>query len=405
MMTLKIAFRNIFRQRRRTVLTMLTMIGGFSLAAVSIGWSDGTYSNVINMFTRNQLGHIQIHHQGYLERRSIHKTIDNYNLVGAELDTLNGVVAWSPRMYAAGLASVGEKSSAARIIGVDPAKESRATRFDRKVIGGSSFAPAPSNQAILGEGLATRLEADVGDELVVVSQAADGSIANDLYTVIGISSGGDRISDQTSLYLHLDDAQELFVLDDRIHEIAVVAHDLDIVDDLTRKIQVALHDSALEAASWKEFAHSFYTAMKADQQGAWIMLLVIMLVVAVGVLNTVLMTVLERRREYGVLRAIGTAPAQVFRLVLLEVLIMAAFSLIIGSGVAYVVNYILSIYGIELPHAFTYGGIEFTAMYAEINWRSFYLPAACVLFTAAVVSVFPAARAARIRPAKAMRLH
>jgi putative ABC transport system permease protein len=405
MMTLKMAFRNIFRQKRRTVLTMLTMVGGFTLAAISIAWSDGTYSNVINMFTRNQLGHIQIHRRGYLERRSIHKTIDDYGAIGNMLDTLKGVEAWAPRVYAAGLASVADKSTAAQIVGIDPARENRATRFDRKITRGSSLTDQPSHEAVLGTGLAARLEAEVGDELVIVSQAADGSIANDLYTVVGIASSGGGIAEQTNLYLHLVEAQQLFVLDSRIHEIAVVATDLDKVDDLTEKIQAGLDNPALKVASWKEFAHSFYTAMKADQQGAWIMLFVIMLVVAVGVLNTVLMTVLERRREYGVLRAIGTAPAQVFRLVLVEVVIMALFSLVIGSGIAYVVNYVLSIHGIEMPQSFTYGGIEFTTMYTEINSRSFYMPAVAVLLTALIVSLFPAARAAQIEPAKAMRLH
>lgn len=405
MMTLKIALRNIFRQKRRSVLTISTMVGGFVLAAISIAWSDGTYSNVINMFTRNQLGHIQIHHHDYLERRSIHKTIDSVHAVASALDTLDGIQAWTPRVYAAGLASVGDKSSAARIIGIEPESESRATRFDRKITDGSTMAAEPSHQAVLGNGLATRLDATVGDSLVIVSQAADGSIANDIYEIVGIASTGDRMTDQTSLYLHIADAQQLFVLGDRIHEIAVIAADLDDVDDLTENIQAALNSTTLDAASWTEFAHSFYIAMKADQQGAWIMLFVIMLVVAVGVLNTVLMTVLERRREYGVLRAIGTAPNQVFTLVILEVMIMAMMSLAIGAGLAYLANYALSIHGIDMPQAFTYGGVEFKTMYTEINLRSFYLPALAVALSAAIVSIVPATRAAHIEPAKAMRLH
>jgi len=384
---------------------LLTMMGGFFLAAISIAWSDGTYSNVINMFTRNQLGHIQIHHRDYLERRSIHKTISDYNSIGSMLDSLDGVNSWSPRLFAAGLASVKDKSSAANIIGIDPDRENATTRFSQKITEGQSLEPSPSHQAILGSGLAHRLKARINDTLVIVSQAADGSIANDLYTIRGIASTGDEMTDQTSLYLHLEDAQDLFVLGQRVHEIAVIASYLDIVDRLTAEIQASLDDSTLEAASWKDFSRSFYNAMKADQQGAWIMLFVVMLVVAVGVLNTVLMTVLERRREYGVLRAIGTSPLRVFRLVILEVTTLALFAIVIGVALAYPVNYILSINGIELPQSFTYGGIEFSTMYTEVNLRSYYLPALCVLITAVIVSLFPAARAARIEPARAMRLH
>ncbi len=405
MMTSKIAFRNIFRQKRRSFLTILTMFGGFALAAVSIAWSDGTYSNVINMFTRNQLGHVQIHREGYLDRKSIHKTIDNYNDVASILDTIDNVVSYTPRLYSAGLASVDDKSSAAQIIGIDPQKENKATRFDKKVIKGQTLSGKPSMEVILGRGLATRLKADVSDSLVIVSQAADGSIANDIYYITGIIESGDDLSDQSSLYLHIKDAQELFWLHGRIHEVAVVASDLDVVDELTMNIKKAIDNPDLAVASWKEFAKSFYQAMRADQQGAWIMLFVVILVVAVGVLNTVLMTVLERRREYGVLRAIGTSPKEIFTLVLTEVIMMALIGIAIGLAASYAVNYYLSIDGIRMPEPFTYGGIKFTHMYTELNIRSYIIPGIAVIITAIVVSLFPARQAAKVAPAKAMRMH
>jgi len=405
MMTLKIAFRNIFRQKRRSFLTILTMFGGFALAAVSIAWSDGTYSNVINMFTRNQLGHVQIHREGYLDRKSIHKTIDNYNDVASILDTIDNVVSYTSRLYSAGLASVDDKSSAAQIIGIDPQKENKATRFDKKVIKGQTLSGKPSMEVILGRGLAIRLKADVSDSLVIVSQAADGSIANDIYYITGIIESGDDLSDQSSLYLHIKDAQELFWLHGRIHEVAVVASDLDVVDELTNNIRQAIDNPELAVASWKEFARSFYQAMRADQQGAWIMLFVVILVVAVGVLNTVLMTVLERRREYGVLRAIGTSPKEIFTLVLTEVIMMALIGIAVGLAASYAVNYYLSIDGIRMPEPFTYGGIKFTHMYTELNIRSYIIPGIAVIITAIVVSLFPARQAAKVAPAKAMRMH
>ncbi|MGD8922100.1 MAG: ABC transporter permease [Candidatus Zixiibacteriota bacterium] len=405
MLTLRIAFRNIFRQKRRTILTVLTMFGGFTLASISIAWSDGTYSRVINMFTRNRLGHIQVHRQGYLERRSIYKTIDNYMAVGDTIAAVPGVEAWAPRLYAAGLVSIGDKSSATQVIGIDPKLEDNATRFEKKIIEGRSFSFEPGHQTILGQGLAEVLSAKIGDTLVIVSQAADGSIANDAYSVIGIMSSGNKLSDRSSMYLHLRDAQELFVLPDRAHEIVVIAYHLSAVGRLAGEIRTALDNPQLSVETWEQFAHSFYTAMKADQRGSWIMLFIILLVVAVGVLNTVLMTVLERRREYGVMRAIGTAPGEIFRLVTLEVLFMAVIGLIIGFGVAYLVNYLLSINGVYMGQSFTYGGIEFSRMYTEINARSFWIPAISVLLTAVLVSVFPALRAAKTAPARSMRMH
>jgi ABC-type lipoprotein release transport system permease subunit len=402
---LKIAFRNIFRQKRRTILTVLTMFGGFALAAVSIAWSDGTYAHVINMFTRNQLGHIQIHRKGYLDRPSIYKTINDYRTLGRALDTLPDIENWAPRLYSAGLASVGDNSSAASIIGIDPGKEEQATHFSKKITSGRTFSSNSASEAIVGKGLAIVLGASVDDSVVIVSQAADGSIANDIYRIVGVFSSDEQLSERSNLYLPLGTAQTLFVLEGRVHEIAVVCRHLDEVDETAALIRSVIQQDNLAVATWKQFAKSFYQAMQADQQGAWIMLFVILLVVAVGVLNTVLMTVLERRREYGVLRAVGTAPGEIFRLVIYEVLIMAGISLILGAIIAYVVNYLLSVQGLPMPEAFTYGGITFSRMYTEVNAHSFYIPAICVILTAIVVSLFPAGKAARIEPAKAMRIH
>jgi putative ABC transport system permease protein len=401
----KIAFRNIFRQKRRTVLTVLTMFGGFSLAAVSIGWVDGTYSHTIDMFTRSRLGHIQIHRRGYLDKPSIYKTIDHYLSLGDTLQKVKGVQCWAPRLYSAAVVSCGDKSSAAQVVGVDPAMEDRATHFSNKTTRGRSLSDDPSGQAMLGEGLAMILDASPGDTVVVVSQAADGSIANDLYVVAGLLSTGDKALDRTYMYLHLKDAQDLFALDGRVHEIAVIVYHLGSVDAVAAAISKAIKRDNLEVATWKEFSKSFYRAMKADKRGNWIMLFVILLVVAVGVLNTVLMTVMERRREYGVMRAIGTTSGQVIKLVLAEVLIMALIGIAFGAVAGYIGNYLLSVYGIPMPEALTYGGVVFNKAYAEINARSFYIPAICVLITALAVALPPAVKAARTAPARAMRMH
>ena len=401
----KIAFRNTLRQKRRTILTALTMVGGFVLAAISIGWSDGTYNSIINMFTRNQLGHIQIHQKGYLDKPSLYKTIDDYKKIGEKISDIRGVESWTPRLFAAGLASVGDKSSAVQIRGIDPEKEQKATRFDQKIIQGRSLSREPSHEAVLGKGLAQVLEAGLSQEVVIVSQAADGSIANDIYTITGILSSGDDASDRMSLYLHLEEAQELFVLAGEVHEIALVVEKLGQVDRITIEIKKILDNPDLEVSPWQVFAKSFYRAMKVDKEGMWVMIFVIILIVAVGVLNTVLMSVLERIREYGVQKAVGTRPKHIFWQVILEINFIAIGSILLGALLSFIFNHLLSINGISLPFSFTYGGVEFKKMYAEVNFRTFIIPALTVILSALVVGVFPAFKAARVEPAKAMRMH
>ena len=401
---LKIAFRNIFRQRRRTVLTALAMIVGFTLSSVFIGWSDGAYSDIISMFTRNRIGHIQVHRAGYLDKPSLYDVIDSYESIGEKIAGVEGVEAWTPRIYSAGLGSVGDKTMGVQIIGVDVEREVKATRFDRKIIRGAMFSDA-AREAILGVGLARILKADVGREIVLVTQGTDGAIANDLYKIVGIAESGDKATDRMACYLHIDDAQDLLVLDGRVHEIAVLAEALDRVPKITAAIEAQINDSTLEVSPWQVVAKSFYRAMQADRQGDLIGRMIIMLIVAIGVLNTVLMSVLDRTREYGVLKAMGTKPGQIFGVVVAEVTFIALGSIAIGALFGASLNYLLSIYGISLPQEFSYGGIVFQTMYAAVTVRSLAIPAVTVLVSAIFVSLFPALRAARIAPASAMRTH
>jgi putative ABC transport system permease protein len=404
MLTFRIAWRNIFRQKRRTLLTVLTMFGGFALSSLSIGWADGTYNRIIEMFTRNRLGHIQIHAKGYLDKPSLYRSIKDYQAVGRRIEKIKDVEDWAPRVYSAGLASVGDKSAGVQIVGIDPDRETRATHFDRKIVHGKNFSPSASHEVILGKNLAQTLQAKTGDELVIVSQGADGSIADDLYKVVGVIESGDATLDRVSLYLHLKDAQELLVLGKQVQEIAVIAYKLNQVKKLTQRIRQALDDFDLEILPWQEFARSFYTAMQADKEGSWIMLFIVILVVAIGVLNTVLMTVLERTREYGLMRAIGTRPVQVFKLVVYEVTLMAIIGILLGIALSLPVNYLLSRHGIPMPRSFTYGGMEFTHYYSEVNAPSIYMPAITVIFSAILVSLFPALKAAKVAPARALRI-
>jgi ABC-type lipoprotein release transport system permease subunit len=405
MLLLKMAFRNIFRQKRRTFFTALTMIGGFALACISIGWADGSYNNIIDMFTRGWLGHIQIHYKDYLDSPSIYKTIDNYDEIGKKLMKIKGVTNWTARVFSAGLASFKDKTSGVQIIGIDPEREDKTTGFHKKIIKGGYFKKGIKNRILIGKGLAKIIKAKIGDKIILVSQGADGSMANDIFTVSGIVSTDDDFFDRTSFYMKLDDAREFLVLGNKVHEIAITVDKLKDVGKIDEKISLALKNSDLSVAPWQEFAKDFYKAMKADKGGMWISLFVIILVVAVGVLNTILMSVFERIREYGVLKALGTRPSDIILLVLYEANIIAIFSIFIGAIIGFAVNYYLSLHGIRLSQSFTYGGMKFSEMMAEINLRSFIIPGITVLLTTIIVGFFPALKAAKTDPAKSLRFH
>lgn len=405
MVVAKMAFRNIFRQKRRTLFTGLSVGGGFALAAIFIGWADGSYDSIINQFTRTRLGQIQVHAAGYLDKPTLYKTIPDPARIEPLLDRTRGVESWAPRVYAAGLASLGDKTAGVQIIGVDPEREERTTRMSRMIVRGGPLAGPEARQALVGRGLADILGARPGDDIVLLSQGADGSIAEDQFALAGVVSTGDDVTDRTAFYLPLRTAQDYLVLDDQVHEIAVVIAKLGRARAISAELGAAIGDRSVAVEPWQVFAKSFYQAMKADKAGMWVMLLVIVIIVAVGVLNTVLMAVLERRREYGLLKALGTKPGRIVRLVLLEVLFLSILASLAGAAVGLGTNAVLSRHGIKFGSGLTYGGMVFDTMTSEINLRSFIIPAITVVLCAVAVSLVPAIKAARTEPARTMRMH
>lgn len=415
----KLAWRNIFRQKRRTILTIMTMTGGFVLSSLSIGWMEGSYSGMILFFTNHQTGQIQVHKDGYLESPSIYDTINSYNTVGERISDKNNVRAWAPRIYVGALlasreagASYGiySNSAAAAIIGIDPVMEENATQFSEQIIEGNMLTASEADsslratgQILLGKQLATILNVSVGDSLVLFSQAADGSGADRKYAVQGIVSTGSNEVDRTTCYLTLADAQLLFALENRVHEIAVMTTSLREVDTAAKEISLMTDSIGLSTASWKVFAKEFYAGMKADETQLKITLAIIIGVAALGVLNTILMMVLERRREFGVMKAIGTKPKSIIRMIVLEANVMGLLSIILGGIISTIGLLILSKHGLILNPPLDYGGFVFREMVASISPACYWIPSLSVMITSSIVSLIPAWKAAHTDAAKSLR--
>jgi len=402
MLTFKLALRNLTRQKRRTIYTGLSMLVGFVLAGFFIGWADGTYNHMIDKFTRNRLGHIQVHREGYLDKPSLYKTIGNPEDVGSRIGGYERVESWAPRIYSAGLVSITEKSAGAEIIGVDPQREDATTEFSKKVVEGRYF--EENGEVLIGKELAKILKGGVGDEIAIFSQAADGSIAENLYKVVGLLDMGDPRLNRSAFYMQLADARELLVLYNQAHEIAVTLHDLRQVDTVHQALQSEFADTELSVVPWQEFAKEFYRAMQADKNGMYISLVVVILVVAITILNTILMSVMERQKEYGVLKAIGTRPGSIVKMVVAETSILALLAIVIGSILTFFLNLYMAEHGLHLGSPINWGGVQLEYMKGEVNFRSFFLPAVTVALTSLAVCLFPAIKAARTEPAKTMRV-
>ena len=407
MLTLKIAYRNIFRQRRRSVLTGLSMTGGYMLFVFSLSLLEGSYGNIIDIFTLDKTGHIQVHKDDYLDRPKIYKSIRDRQTLEKALGSNEDIISFSPRVFAPALAYAGEKTAPSQVIGVSAEQEPTVTRLIQKVTEGKYFDAAPNAdgyfKAMIGKGISINLDIGVGDEVVLISQGADGSIANDIFIVSAVI--GTRTSfDRMAIYLPLIPAQMFLSLGSDVHEYALLVEDKDDNEEVAQTLQEALEPSMPElvVAPWQVVESTFYRTMQSDKQGNYFTIGLIVFIVFIGVLNTVLMSVLERTREFGVLRSIGCRPFELVKLILLETVLLASLSVIIGLALVFPIVLWFTEVGLLIPEPIDMGGVTFQHMKGEFSAAIFLLPMAFILATAALISIPPGIRAARILPRDAL---
>lgn len=421
MLIVKLAFRNILRNRRRSLLTLLSMGGGFFLLCLTLSMSEGSYSNIINIFTQDHTGHVQVHKENYLERPSLYKTINHADEIITQLEQQPLVLGVAPRIYSPSLAYGKNKTFPAQVIGIDPDREAKTTRLENKISEGHYLAREVINQvtnlegnqistdsyfpAMIGFSLAKNLQLTIGDELVLISQGIDGSIANDIFEVVAIV--GDVGSyERMNVYIHLSAMRDFLSMQgdtSKVHELAIILSSQSEAREFAVNTQLALENKSLSVDPWQVVESSFYKSMQADKKGSYVSMGIIIFIVSIGVLNTILMGTLERTREFGVLKAIGTRPVAVFTLIMLESFVLAIISCLLGLALALPVCFWLAGVGISMPEPIDMGGIIFDTMLGEVSWFVVLLPSIVVISSTLIVSFIPAIRAAKISPLKALQ--
>lgn len=402
----KLAYRNVLRQRRRSLLTGLSMTGGYILLCFSISLVRGSYGHMIDIFTRDHTGHVQIHFEDYLKRPRIHKLIMDTREVERVLRATPHVVSFAPRIYAPALSYGHDKSTPVRVVGIDPRLERNTSMLYGKVKEGAYFADRPNADgyypAMIGQGVANALGIGVGDQIVLISEGADGSIANDIFEVAA-TVGTKSSYEKQLVFLPMSAAREFLTIPEGVHEYSVLLERSDQAIPVAQSLRGDLANPDWSVAPWQEVEDTFYKSMRSDIRGNYVSLAIITFIVCIGVLNTVLMSVLERTREFGVLRAVGTDPFTIMGMILTETSVLALMSCVLGLALSVPLIAWFTYEGIVLAQVFDIGGIEYNRILGEFSFGVFAWPALTIIATAAAISVPPAIRAARIVPVEALR--
>ncbi|MBC8257651.1 MAG: ABC transporter permease [SAR324 cluster bacterium] len=405
MLTLRLAFRNLLRHKSRSLLCAMSMMGAYVLFSISLGFSDGSYGNLIRMLTDTHSGHVQIHKNGYLERPSLFRNFIISPVLKKQLSANPEIEAWAARIFSAVLIFRENKSTIARLMAIDPEQEAQVTTMREKVQAGKYLSEEADviNPILLGVHLQKLLQAKLGETLIFVGQGADGSIANDLFTVVGIVGKSSADAESRMIYMTLESAQEFLSLGGRIHEVVLRLENYSVARKQAADLQEHLKNKELDVQPWQVVEEQFYKAMLADQQGNWISQAIIMLIVGLVVLITVLMNSFERRHEYGLLLALGTPPGFIFRSIIVEMTLLSILSVFVGLFFSIGLNLYFTLNGIAIEPPMEYGGVVFSTMSSEVSLFVLFVPAVFTIGVAFLVAFFPAIKSARAIPIEAMR--
>ena len=407
----RIAWRNLGRNRRRTVLTASALTFGFVASVLMIGYMDGMLEELVSNGTGVATGQVQIHAEDYEPERSIHRTLggrDGLDVV-ALLDAVEaqeGVAGAAPRLYGGGLVSSGDETVGGILMGVDPAREEEVSRFASSLVAGRM--PGPG-EIVLGDAMAETVAAGVGDEVMLVAPAADGSTGNDLFTVSGIFSVRVGAFDDSYAILERGTLGELMAMDPgRIHEVAVSVDRVRRAEVAADRIREAADEFApgLRTEPWPVLQPQLYFIVTYAGSMNWVVAAFIFGMAAFGVANAMLLATFQRRREFGVARALGTSRAAVGRIVVYEGVLLGLLSL--GAGLVLAVPLMVFIHEnpIDLSRfvdTWSLGGSAVRPLLTvEYSWVGPLVSAIALVATGIVAALLPAWRAVRVPPADSL---
>lgn len=399
-----IAFRNVLRSRHRSLVTISAMaFAGFIMifyATLLEGLIHTTEQNAIGM----EIGEVQVHAQGYREDPDLYNRIGGVDVLIAKVEEAGFIAA--PRLYGFGLAAAGFSSAGIKLRGVDLEREPRITRVHQHLLEGSWLDKNDPAGVVVGRKLAKTLGVGGDDEVLVVSQAADGSLANDLFRVRGVlKSIGDGV-DRGGFFMTAGAYRQLMVVPAGAHEIVVLRKDPEIELDAATKTLSALLPE-YEVMSWRQLYPVVARVVDLSEYSLMILLLITYAAVGILTLNAMLMGVFERIHEFGIMKALGVSPWRIFSLILGETLIQVS----IAVAAALLTAVPLSLY--FESHPLDFSGLAKTSSsiagvaidpvwYCRVTVDSVVTPVVFLYVIAALAIVYPATKAAVIRPIQAI---
>jgi len=407
-MEIKMAWRNIWRNARRSVLTILAILFATMLLVFMLSFQFGSYDTMINTAVKVHTGHVQVQAREYRDRMDIRLAVPDPGALGDFIGNIAGIAASTSRANAFSLVSSRDRTYGVLVTGIDPDGEAAVSTLKQLVRKGDYLAPGDTDRALVGALLARNLKVDIGDELIVLGQGRDGSVAAAALTVKGIFSSGEDRFDRNSIQMPLPYFQEVFAMGGAVHEVVILGRSLKEVAGIKGELGGVVSDmdtdGRLAVLDWMELMPGLVQSIKLDLFSGLIMYVILIVVVAFSILNTFLMAIFERQREFGVIMAIGMTPRRLMQCLFLESAMITLVGIVLGIVSGSLVTWYFQVHGILISGAsevLSQFGLP-DRLYPQLSVLSISIGAGIVLVITILTAIYPVIKVRRLRPVEAM---
>jgi ABC-type lipoprotein release transport system permease subunit len=404
MIFIKLAWRNLFRNKRRTLISSLAIGLGLAALILSDGVMLGLVRVMVKLATSSFMGEAQIQNSDFRRTQDVQQVIFDHTAVINGLSQEELVDKFSPRVLSLAMISSPANVSGVSLVGVDPSSERYLSKIDDAVVQGNYFTGYDDREIVMGVKLAEILEAELGDRIVVtVSQAHSGDLSQEMFRISGIYDMKDRTLNSGMAFIRLSRAQKMLGLGDNVHQIAIKFKDPKTSENLQLPFWGKYSTHGNQALSWMQLMPQVKSMIDLSQVSTLIMAVILIGVVAFVILNTLFMSIFERMFEFGVLRALGTRAFGISKLILFEAGSLAVISIALGALLGLASTLVLAAIGINYGGAEFYGLTFNESIRPEFRLMQYIIYPFWVFIFTLAIGIYPAIHASRIEPAKAMR--
>jgi len=401
---LKIAWRNLWRNKRRSLITIASIFFGVLLATTMNSLQDGTYANMIDMMVKLSSGYIQVQNPEYFENKSINNTFSPNDELMAQLQAQPKITTVAKRLESFALISSGPNTRGGAVVGFEPAKDSQTSNLQNWVSDGE-FLQVGDKGVLVTYNIAKHLGLSVNDTIILISQGYRGVTAAGKYPIKGILTFSTPQMNNIGVFMDISQAQYLFSADGLVTSVMVMVHDYTDVHSVKRSVQ-KLAGERLKVYSWDELNPEIVQFIESDKAGGVIMIGILYIVIGFGIFGTIIMMVAERKREMAVMIAVGMQKYKLATILFFETLLIGLVGVVTGFAAS--VPLILVMVGnpIELPadlaEAYIQYGFEpylFFGLAPEVFWQQVIT----VFVITMLISIYPIVKVGRMVVSRSLK--